>query len=229
MPLIAKGNIQGVLEIYQRSSFHPDESWLDFVETLSNQAAIAIDNLNNFAQLQRSNAELSLAYDATITGWSQALELREREPSGHLEVLADLTHRFAQMAQLPPEDMRFFRWGVLLHDIGTMAIPDAILLKPGPLDQDERQVIEQHPQIAFDLLSPIAYLNKAIEIPYAHHERWDGSGYPIQLAGTDIPISARLFAIVDVYDALCHNRPHRVCLVARRSTPLSTGAGRYSF
>ena len=155
------------------------------------------------------NADLTSAYDATIEGWSRALDLRDRETEGHCRRVTDLTLALAQAMGLPSADLVQIRRGALLHDIGKMGIPDAILLKPGPLDDREWEIMRRHPVYAYEMLSPIEFLRPALAIPYCHHEKWDGTGYPHGLCGEEIPLSARLFAVVDVWDALCSNRPYR--------------------
>jgi HD-GYP domain-containing protein (c-di-GMP phosphodiesterase class II) len=208
-PLMAKGQIKGVLEIFHRSPVNPDPDWLAFLETLAGQAAIAIDSADLFDGLQRSNTELSIAYDATIEGWSRALDLRDKETEGHTERVTEMTLELARSAGISEEELVPIRRGALLHDIGKMAIPDSILLKPGPLDEREWEIMRQHPTQAFQLLSPIIYLRLALDIPYCHHEKWDGTGYPRGLKGDVIPLAARLFAVVDVWDALRSDRPYR--------------------
>ena len=210
IPLIAKGQVQGVLEIFRRTPMQVDQEWITFFEMLAGQTAIAIDNGRLFENLQHSNLELTLAYDATIQGWSQALELRDEGTEGHTLRVTDLTLRLIQAMGLEEVEMEHARRGSLLHDIGKIAIPDSILLKPGPLDEREWSVMRQHPQYAYNMLSPITYLAPAIHIPYCHHEKWDGSGYPRGLKGEEIPMVARIFAILDVYDALTSNRPYRL-------------------
>ena len=153
--------------------------------------------------------ELSNAYDATITGWSKALELRERETQNHSERVTALAGRLAQRLRLAETELEDFSRGVLLHDIGKMGIPDDILLKAGPLDPDQWAIMRQHPGMAYNLLKNISFLRKALDVPYCHHERWDGSGYPRGLKGEEIPITARLFAVVDVWDALTNDRVYR--------------------
>jgi PAS domain S-box-containing protein len=159
--------------------------------------------------LLRSHGELTEAYDATIEGWSHALDLRDHETEGHARRVTEATLRLARIMQVDESEMIHLRRGALLHDIGKMGIPDEILLKPGPLTQSEWTVMRRHPQYAYDMLSPIKFLRPALDIPWCHHERWDGSGYPHGLAGEDIPLPARLFSVVDVWDALRSNRPYR--------------------
>lgn len=209
VPLIAKGQVQGVLEVFHRQSLHPDQEWIEFLETLGGQAAIAIDNAALFNSLQRSNVDLTLAYDATIEGWSHALDLRDKETEGHTQRVTNMTVRLAQTMNIGDNEMTHIRRGALLHDIGKMGIPDGILLKPGPLTDEEWLIMKKHPVYAYEMLSPIQYLGPALDIPYCHHEKWDGTGYPRGLKGEQIPLSARIFAIVDVWDALSSDRPYR--------------------
>ncbi len=209
VPLIAKGEVKGVLEIFNRSRLNPNREWLDFLETLGGQTAIAIENSMLFQDLQRSNFELAMAYEATIEGWSHALDLRDRETEGHTQRVTDMTLRLARKMGLSEERLVLIKRGALLHDIGKMGIPDYILHKPEELTPEEQAIMRQHPQLAYDMLEPIAYLRDALNIPYCHHEKWDGTGYPRGLAGTQIPLEARLFAIVDVWDAITTDRPYR--------------------
>jgi PAS domain S-box-containing protein/putative nucleotidyltransferase with HDIG domain len=209
VPLLAKGQIKGVLEIFHRVPHEHDTEWLDFLNTLAEQAAIAIDNVTLFDNLQRSNVELVLAYDATIEGWSRALDLRDKETEGHTQRVADITVRLARTFSLSEAELVQVRWGALLHDIGKMGVPDEILLKPGPLTDDEWVIMKKHPVLAYEMLSPIHYLRSALDIPYHHHEKWDGTGYPLGLKGEQIPLTARIFAVVDVWDALRSDRPYR--------------------
>ncbi|MBN2084102.1 MAG: GAF domain-containing protein [Anaerolineales bacterium] len=208
-PLMAKGQVKGVLEIFHRAPLEPDNEWLEFLDTLAVQAAIAIDNAGLFEGLQRSNLELAMAYDATIEGWSRALDLRDRETEGHTLRVTDMTLRLARSMGVTEEELVHMRRGALLHDIGKMGIPDNILLKPGPLTDEEWLVMRRHPEYAYELLSLVNYLRPALLIPYCHHEKWDGTGYPRGLREEAIPLAARLFAVVDVWDALRSERPYR--------------------
>lgn len=209
VPLRAKGQVKGVLELFHRSPLERDQEWLDFLETLAGQAAIAIDNAGLFDDLQHSNVELALAYDTTIEGWSRALDLRDKETEGHTQRVTQLTLDLCRAMGFGEEELVQVRRGALLHDIGKVGIPDSILLKPGPLTQDAWQIMRTHPEHAHHLLAPIGYLRRALEIPYCHHERYNGSGYPRGLKGEEIPLSARIFAVVDVWDALLSTRPYR--------------------
>ena len=159
--------------------------------------------------LQRAHQDLREAYDKTIEGWVVALDLRDRETEGHTQRVTEMTVRLARSLGCTDEEVLHIRRGALLHDMGKMGIPDEILQKPGPLTEEEWEVMRRHPQYAYQMLSPISYLNQALIIPYYHHERWDGSGYPHGLTGEEIPLFARLFAVVDVWDALSSDRPYR--------------------
>jgi HD-GYP domain-containing protein (c-di-GMP phosphodiesterase class II) len=214
VPLIAKGQVRGVLEIFHRSAMLHDNEWLDFLEALAGQAAISIDNGVLFDELQRSNLELTLAYEASIDGWSRALDLRDEETEGHTQRVAQLTLQLAHNMNISEQELAHIRRGAMLHDIGKMGVPDAILHKPGPLNDEEWAVMRRHPVYARDMLNPIAYLRPALDIPWAHHERWDGTGYPRRLAGEDIPLAARLFSVIDVWDALRSDRPYRPAVPA---------------
>lgn len=207
--LTVKGKIVGVLELYRRSPYAPTPSWELFFKTLAGQAAIALDNSALLRGLKQANEELAEANEATIESWAEALELRDQETEGHSRRVTEATVDLAGLFGISGEELHRVRHGALLHDIGKMGIPDAILLKPGPLDADEFAVMKRHPGIARDLLSRLRFLGGSLDIPYCHHEKWDGSGYPQGLSGQSIPLSARLFAVVDVWDALRSDRPYR--------------------
>jgi PAS domain S-box-containing protein/putative nucleotidyltransferase with HDIG domain len=209
VPLIAKGQVVGVLEVFQRTKIKRDDEWLDFLKALASQAAIAIDNATLFDNLQRSNTELFQAYDATIEGWSRALELRDNETEGHSQRAAVLTVKLARLFGMSDAELVQVRWGALLHDIGKMAIPDSILRNDQPLSNAEWVVMKKHTVYAYEMLSPIRYLHLALDIPCSHHEKWDGSGYPLGLKREQIPLTARIFALVDVWDALRTDRIYR--------------------
>jgi len=209
IPLIANTKIMGVLEIFHRSPFKLGKERFDFLEMLARQVAIAIDNATLYKDLEQSNLELNLAYDATIEGWSHALDLRDKETEGHTLRVTRITMDLAQLMGICEVELFNIRRGALLHDIGKMGVPDGILLKPGKLTDEEWVIMRKHPTFAYDLLLPIAYLKPALDIPYCHHEKWDGTGYPRGLQGEQIPLAARIFAIVDVWDALISDRPYR--------------------
>jgi PAS domain S-box-containing protein len=209
IPLIVKGKLVGVLEVFNRSALDPTKEWVDFLTTLGNQAAIAIDNLTLFNDLQKSHSEMIRAYDATIEGWARALELRDMETEGHSRRVEDMTITLANKLGIRNEALVHIRRGTLLHDIGKLGIPDRILQKPGPLTEEEWQVMYNHPVFAFEWLSVVEFLRPTLDIPYCHHEKWDGTGYPRGLKGEQIPLAARIFAVVDVWDALLSDRPYR--------------------
>jgi PAS domain S-box-containing protein len=226
VPLIVKGVVIGVLEVFHRSFVERDQEWEDFLATLAGQAALAIDNLSLFNGLQRSNNELMLAYETTLEGWSHALDLRDKETEGHTRRVTDMTVQLARASGMSEAQLVNVRRGSLLHDIGKMGVPDNILLKPGPLTEDEWAQMRMHPVYAHDLLSPIAYLHGALDIPYCHHERWDGTGYPRGLRGEQIPLPARIFAVVDVWDALTSDRPYRKAWTKERALQfIQSGSG----
>jgi putative nucleotidyltransferase with HDIG domain len=226
LPLVAKGAVQGVLEVFQRRPLATGRHWLQFLETLAGQAAIAIDNVTLFEGLQRANRELSLAYDTTIEGWSRALDLRDKETEGHSRRVTALTLQLARRMGMGEGELVHVRRGALLHDIGKMGVPDSILLKPGALSAEEWEVMRKHPTYAYELLAPIAHLQPALAIPYCHHERWDGTGYPRGLQGEGIPLAARIFAVADVWDALRSDRPYRAGWPdARVREQIQAGAG----
>ena len=209
VPLIAKGTLKGVLEFFHRTPLLPDTGWWERLDILAGQAAIALDSAAMFQDIQCSHQELMEAYEATIEGWGRALDLRDQETEGHSRRVTDLSERLAQALGLSEAALVPIRRGALLHDIGKMGVPDRILLKTDDLTPTEWRVMRRHPQDAYDMLSPIAFLRPALDIPYCHHEKWDGTGYPRGLRGEEIPLAARLFAIVDVWDALRSDRPYR--------------------
>jgi PAS domain S-box-containing protein/putative nucleotidyltransferase with HDIG domain len=217
VPLIAKGEIKGVLELFQRSSLQTNNEWKGFLQTLANQLAIAIDNSQMFENLQKSHMELTLSYDATIEGWAKTLELKDQETQGHSERVTLMTVKLARELGMSEEELIHVRRGAILHDVGKIGIPDKILQKPGQLTEDEMAVMREHPTLAYNVLSESVFLEKALDIPYSHHEKWDGTGYPRGIKEMEIPLAARVFAIIDVYDALRSNRPYRKAWSKRKT------------
>jgi putative nucleotidyltransferase with HDIG domain len=208
-PLVTNNKLLGALEIYHHAPLKVNTDWLKFLEALAGQAAIAIDNATMFSDLQRSNEELALAYEAAIEGWARALELRDKETEGHTRRVTDMTMKLARAMGIDDEALRHMRRGALLHDIGKMGIPDSILRKPARLTPEEMKIMREHPAHAYSLLKGISYLRDDLDIPYCHHEKWDGTGYPRGLKAEEIPLPARIFAVADVYDALISDRPYR--------------------
>lgn len=209
VPLQAKGKVNGVLEIFNRQHANRDQDWYSFLDAFAQQASIAIDNARLFDDLQRLNIDISMAYDSTIESWAQTLEIRVKHMVGHAKNIANMSIKMASALGLDSNSISQIRRGCLLHDIGTLGIPESILLKPGELTPAEWEIIHLHPRIAYDLLVPLPNWRQAVDIPYHHHERWDGSGYPLGLKGETIPLSARICAITDVFEALISERPYR--------------------
>jgi len=209
MPLVARGELKGVLEIFNRSALSPDQDWLDFLSTVASQAAVAMDNADLIANLQSHNTGLSFAYDATLEKVSYALDLREQLTPGHSQRLAEWTLKLGEAMGMEGPHLINERRGALLHDIGKIGVPESILLKAGPLSDEEWEVMHKHPRYAYLLLSEIPYLRAAVNIPYCHHEKWDGSGYPRGLKGKEIPLAARVFSVVEAWEVLGCDRPYR--------------------
>ncbi len=210
------GQVSNMEGVFKRKD---DSAWIGLVsariiEVNNEPSIIAIirditERKRAEMELKRAHHDLAEAYDATIAGWSHVLDLRDKETEGHTQRVTEMTIRLARALEVPEDDIVHIRRGALLHDIGKMAIPDGILQKPGPLTDDEWKEMRQHPEFAYQMLYPIAYLRPALDIPYCHHEHWDGTGYPRGLKEFGIPLAARIFTIVDVWDALLSNRPYR--------------------
>jgi len=209
VPLITKKNEWGLLQLWKRAEIKPNHEWMNFLEMLAGQAAIAIEDIQLLTDLQHHINELQIAYDTTLQGWAKALEIRDAETQNHSQRVTQITLELAKKLGVEENQLPDIRRGTLLHDIGKMGIPDAILNKAGPLTPEEWEIMRRHPQMAYDVLSGIPFLKPALEIPYCHHEKWDGSGYPRGLKGEEIPLAARIFAVVDVWDALLSDRPYR--------------------
>ncbi len=209
LPLVAKGQLKGALLVFQRSPLAVGPEWPEYFRSLASQAAIAVDNATMFEDLQRSHSRLLAAYDATIEGWSRALDLRDHETEGHSLRVADLSVRLAEVLGVGGDELTHLRRGALLHDIGKVGVPDHILHKAGPLTDEEWAIMRQHPVHAYRLLASVQFLRAALLVPYCYHEKWDGTGYPRGLKGKEIPLVARIFAVADVWDALTSDRPYR--------------------
>lgn len=210
VPLMANEIAEGVLILSnagEAAEFPEDH--MNLVRTLANQIAMTVMNAQLFESVVKAQEELAAAYDATIAGWSTALEMRDEGTAGHTSRVCELTVKLAARAGIPDSDIPQLRRGAMLHDIGKMVVPDAILHKAASLDDEEWAIMRAHPDRARDFLKDVEHLGAAIDIPYCHHERWDGSGYPQGLVGEQIPLAARVFAVVDVFDALTSDRPYR--------------------
>ncbi|HNB54676.1 MAG TPA: HD domain-containing phosphohydrolase, partial [Anaerolineales bacterium] len=213
VPLLIAGQAVGVLLLIDTRRphyFNADE--LETILYLGSQAAMAVENARLFSSLQEAQQKIVQAYDATLTGWAKALELRDRDTEGHTQRVVEMTLKLAQAFGMSGEELVHVYRGALLHDIGKMGIPDNILRKPGTLDEGEWKIMRDHPSFAYEMLKPIDYLDHALDIPYCHHEKWNGTGYPRGLKGEEIPLAARIFAVVDVWDALSFDRPYRKAL-----------------
>lgn len=219
-PLKLKDKLIGVLYVDNRVRTGIfQESDRSLITAFADQAAVAIHNADlienlrktNF-QLEAANIELGIAYEATLRGWVTALDIRDKETEGHTQRVTVLTQRLAQKMGVDRDAMEHITRGALLHDIGKMAISDEILRKKGSLTPEERAVMEEHPVHAYKMLSAIEFLRPALDIPYCHHEKWDGTGYPRRLKGEEIPFAARIFSVIDVWDALTSERPYHKAL-----------------
>jgi response regulator RpfG family c-di-GMP phosphodiesterase len=209
LPLIAHNDLVGALEIAWKQPQYAIPGSMEFLERVTEQIAFAMERTNILRDLRQSNSELTARYNAMIEGLSRALELRDLETEGHTRRVSLLTMELVQHMQIPTEQWDSIRQGALLHDIGKIGVPDAILLKPGSLTAQERKVMQQHVQYGYNILAPITNLRHTLDITLYHHERWDGKGYPRGLAAEQIPLVARLFSVVDVFDALTSDRPYR--------------------
>ena len=208
-PMAVKGETIGVMEVFLRKKFYPDRDWENFLEALATQAAVAYDSFRKYSELQRMQQNASASFRTTLETWSRSLELHDIESQGHIHRVTNETIRLARELGMDESELPNIERGALLHDIGKIGIMDEILLKKGDLTEKDWEEIKRHPQIARDLLSNVKLLEDALDIPYSHHENWDGSGYPQGLKGEQIPLSARIFAVVDTFDAMTSSRPYR--------------------
>ena len=209
-PLLLQENAIGAFIVGTTTTMREfTQKEIDLCGILASQVSLAVANAQLYRKAQQALVDLTGAYDATLEGWSQVLDMRDHATDEHTHRVAELAVALARKLGLSDLELSHIRRGALLHDIGKMGIPDAILLKPGKFTPREWEVMKTHPELAYRVLSHIGYLAPALEIPYCHHEKWDGTGYPRQLKGTEIPLSARIFAVVDVFDALTSDRPYR--------------------
>ncbi|MEI6290013.1 MAG: PAS domain S-box protein [Chloroflexota bacterium] len=207
VPLIAQDHLIGYIWMGRRTEI--SESEIGLCTSVANIAANALYRVTLFEQSQQYAADLVQAYNTTLEGWAHALELRDHETEGHTRRVVQMTVELAKAMGIDTTELENVRRGALLHDIGKIGVPDAVLLKPGQLNESEWEIMRKHPDYAQKFLEPIGYLRPVIDIPYCHHEKWDGSGYPRGLKGNEIPFMARIFSIVDVWDALRSDRPYR--------------------
>jgi hypothetical protein len=216
-PLISRKVVYGILELlsHKRHRFSPGDS--DLLFAIGNTAALVLQNNAFKEDLDLANRTLSKTYENTIESWRRALELRDTISEGHSSRSAEMAVRLGAWLGVDRSELVFVRFGAVLHDIGKIGIPDAVLFKPGPLEEDEMDLMRKHPQFAFEMLSSLPNFAPVLEIPFYHHERWDGNGYPTGLEGEQIPLAARIFAVVDVWDALCSDRPYRLAWPEERA------------
>lgn len=208
-PIVVGGKTIGVLEVFQRKAFTLADEWIALFEAIAFQTGTALEYNKVFLELQTVYRDLENSYEATIEGWSSAMDMRDQETEGHSKRVTSLTVAFATRLGLSQEEIVRAKRGALLHDIGKIGIPDSILRKNDPLDEEEWKVMKEHPLKAYSTLHRIPYLRDCLDIPLCHHEKWDGTGYPRGLKGEKIPLAARMFALIDVYDALTSDRPYR--------------------
>jgi HD-GYP domain-containing protein (c-di-GMP phosphodiesterase class II) len=209
MPLVENQQVLGVLEMFSARPLNTTPDWRLHLKFIRGLASNTIRRKILSEQQKTTATELEIAYSETLEAWVRALEIRDHYTAGHTQRALDLTLRLATKMGIPDEMLVHITRGVLLHDIGKLAVSDNILRKTGPLDSEEWQAMREHPKFAYNLLKPIQYLRPALDIPYCHHEKWDGSGYPQGLQGEAIPYPARIFTVVDVWDALTTDRPYR--------------------
>ena len=207
VPLIAQDQLIGFLWIGRKKDI--SESEISLFAAIADITANALHRATLHERAQKDAASLALAYDTTLEGWAHALEMRDQETEGHTRRVVQMTVDLARELRFGEDELENVRRGALLHDIGKMGIPDSVLLKPGTLNEREWEIMRRHPEYAYQFLAPIDYLRPSLDIPYCHHEKWDGSGYPRGLKGEEIPLVARIFAIVDVWDALRSDRVYR--------------------
>jgi PAS domain S-box-containing protein len=209
VPLLNLGETIGVLEVCSTQPYSPDPEWINFLGMIAGQTTIAIIHVTQFHDIRRLNAELLNSYENTLEGWARVLEFKDQETKGHSDRVTQMSVKLGQVLGLSAEELVHLRRGAILHDIGKLCVPEGILCKEGPLNDDEWEVMKQHPLFAQEFVGDIQFLQPATNIMLFHHERWDGSGYPLGLKGKQIPLGARIFMVIDVWDALSFDRPYR--------------------
>lgn len=208
-PMVSRKTVFGILELLSGARSRFNRADTDLLLSIGSTAALVLQNNAFKEDLDLANRALAKTYENTIESWRRALELRDQMSGGHATRAAEIAVRLGTYLGVDRRELVFLRFGAVLHDIGKIGIPDSVLLKAGPLEASEMGLMRKHPQFAFEMLSSLPNFAPVLEIPYYHHERWDGSGYPTGLEGEQIPLSARIFAVVDVWDALCSDRPYR--------------------
>jgi PAS domain S-box-containing protein len=209
IPLLNLGEIIGVLEVCSQKAFSLDPDWISFFKMIAGQAAIAIVHVNQIHDIRRLNVELLKSYEDTLEGWARVLEFKDRETKGHSDRVTQMAVKLGKAMGLTADELVHLKRGAILHDIGKLCIPEKILFKAGPLNESEWHIMKQHPIYAQEFVADIQFLQPATNILLFHHERWDGSGYPLGLKGKQIPLTARIFMVIDVWDALSFDRPYR--------------------
>jgi HD-GYP domain-containing protein (c-di-GMP phosphodiesterase class II) len=205
--------LQSIGVVHPSINVHDVSNWLPIMIFLASASIMVWVNQDlqekDRQQIHAFEQEVLFSYNKIIEGWRRALEMRDMDTASHSARVVELAARLAQATGLPEQQMIHFRNGAYLHDIGKIGVPDRVLLKPGPLNDEEWQMMRRHPELAHEMLVTIPYFQPALDIPRYHHEHWDGTGYPDHLQGEQIPLAARIFAIVDVWDALNSQRPYR--------------------
>ncbi len=209
VPVVAEGRVLGVFHIAIKAPAPFDTEFVDIVEMFGSYTGIVIGRMQLIEALRDADRQMRKAYDETLEGWARAIGLRDDDTLQHTMSVVKIAIAIGKRLGLDPKKIEDLRRGALLHDVGKIGIPDAILRKPGPLNDKEAAIMQTHTSFGYELLRPINYLEGAFVVPYCHHERWDGTGYPRQLQGEDIPLLARIFAVADVYDAMTRDRPYR--------------------
>jgi PAS domain S-box-containing protein len=226
VPLLSKGKLLGVLEVFHRHAFEPDQEWLDFLHTLGVQAGIAVDNAQLVHELQLTNTQLTLAVDQIIEASARATDFHEGRPDGHAQRAMELTVRVARAFGLNDLEISQVRRGALLHDVGMLGVPDQVRFKSDSLEPSDWAIVENHPNFAYELLRGVRFLRPALQIPCSHHERWDALGYPKGLGGESIPLEARIFAVVDAFEAMrCDRTDRRALNLESAMQEIRNGAG----
>ncbi|NPV41808.1 MAG: PAS domain-containing protein [Anaerolineae bacterium] len=216
-PISLKGKTIGVFEVFFKNAYFPEKDWEDFFEALTTQIAVAYDSTQKYSDLQKLQQNMAASLRSTIETWSKSLELHDIESYGHIRRVTNETLEIAKIMGIEEDQLPNIERGALLHDIGKLAIMDGILQKKGTLTEDEWKEIKRHPEISREMLSNVTLLEDAVDIPYSHHENWDGSGYPQGLKGENIPLAARIFAVVETYDAMISPRPYRAALTKQEA------------